>query len=275
VDKPFGEIFTFEEISEQIKKHTPQMVYIVHAETSTGALQNVEGVGELCRQYDSIFLLDTVTSIGGIPIYLDKWKVDACYAGGQKCLSCPPGISALTFGPRAMQKLKNRKSKVANWYLDMNMIAQYLAPEGGASVGRVYHHTAPISMIYALRESLRIVSEEGLEKSIKRHRNNAESLWKALEDLGLKLHVASDHRLPSLTTVCIPHDIDGFAVTKYLLETYNLEIGGGLGSLKGKVWRIGLMGFNSRPENILFVVAALKDALQKQGWKSKGSINLN
>jgi len=261
VDKPFGEVFSFDEISEQIKKHKPQMVYLVHAETSTGALQNVEGVGQLCRDIDALFLLDTVTSIGGIPIYLDKWLVDASYAGGQKCLAVPPGISLLTFGSRAMQKLKKRKTKVPNWYLDMNMIAQYLHPEGGASVARVYHHTGPVSMVYALREGLRMVCEEGLEHSWNRHITNAKMLWKGLEDMGLKPHVDLNCRLPSLTTVRVPEGVDAVAIQKYLLETFNLEIGGGLGSLKGKVWRIGLMGFNSRPENVVFCLAALKQAL--------------
>jgi len=269
LDKPYGDVFTFEEISEQVKKHKPQLVYLVHAETSTGALQNVEGVGELCREHDALFMLDTVTSIGGIPIFLDKWKVDASYAGGQKCLACPPGISLLTFNSRAMQKLKKRKTKVPNWYLDMNMIAQYLAPEGGAGVTRVYHHTGPVSMVYALRESLRMVCEEGLKNSWNRHKRNSEALWKGIEEMGLQLHVPIDHRLPSLTTIKVPEGIEGVAVQKYLLETYNLEIGGGLGSLKGKVWRVGLMGYNSRPENVLFLQAALMDALKKFGWTPK------
>jgi len=268
-EKPFGEIFTLQEIETAIEKHKPDLVWMVHGETSTGALQSVEGVGDICRKNNCLFLLDTVTTTGGIPVFLDKWKVDAAYAGGQKCLACPPGIAPLTFGPRAMEKLAKRKSKVANWYLDMNMIAQYMVPKGGPTAPRVYHHTAPISMIYALREALRVLVENGLKESWTRHRGNAEYLWKGLEDMGLQLHVDINHRLPSLTTVKVPEGVDPAKVNQYLLKNYNIEIGGGLGQLAGKVWRIGLMGYNSRRENCVLLLAALKNALADQGWPSQ------
>lgn len=268
VDKPWGEVFSLQEIREALEKHRPQVLWVCHAETSTGALQPVEGIGKLCREFDCLFMLDTVTSIGGLPIFLDDWLVDVCYAGGQKCLSCPPGCSPVSFGPRAIEKMKSFEKagkKVGSWYLDMNMIAKYLVAESGAP--RVYHHTAPISMVYALRQSLQLVADEGLSSVFQRHRDTAQFLWTELEAMGLTLHVAADHRLPSLTTVRIPEGVDGAAVVKTLREAYNIEIGGGLGQLAGKVWRIGLMGFNSRRENVLTVVAALKHAIAAHSRK--------
>eukprot|EP00123_Amoebidium_parasiticum_P001269 comp12314_c0_seq1/m.7164 comp12314_c0_seq1/g.7164 ORF comp12314_c0_seq1/g.7164 comp12314_c0_seq1/m.7164 type:complete len:398 (-) comp12314_c0_seq1:99-1292(-) len=265
ITKPWGEVFSFDEIKEAVLKYKPKILGLVHAETSTGACQPMDGIGQLCRDNDCLLLLDTVTSIGGLPVYLDRWLVDACYAGGQKCLSCPPGIAPLTFSQRALDKMQNRKTPVPNWYLDMNAIAKYLFSPGGAP--RTYHHTAPISMIYALRESLRIVAEETLPVAWDRHRKNAELLWAGLEKMGIQLHVQAEHRLPSLTTARIPEGVDGKAVTTYLLTKYNLEMGGGLGELAGKVWRIGLMGFNSRPETVQHFLACLKDALEQQGYK--------
>lgn len=211
-----------------------------------------------------LFQLWLSNSLAGVPLLLDQWGIDAAYSGGQKCLGCPPGASPITFGPRAMEKILSRSTKVANWYLDMTLIQQYLVVEAGSA--RTYHHTAPISMMYAIREALRLVAEEGLPQRWRRHRENAELLWKGLEDMGLELHVPPEHRLPSLTTVKIPEGIDGKAVTTFLLNEYNIEIGNGLGQLAGKVWRIGLMGFNSRKENVLLVISALKDALSRQGF---------
>ncbi|MFZ5867941.1 MAG: pyridoxal-phosphate-dependent aminotransferase family protein [Thermodesulfobacteriota bacterium] len=256
IEKPWGEVFSLDEIREGLREHRPAIFGLVHAETSTGAQHPMEGVGTLCREFDALLLLDTVTSLGGVPVLLDKWLVDLAYSGSQKCLSCPPGIAPLTLGERALNKLNNRKTKVPNWYLDMTMVGKYWGSE------RTYHHTAPITMNYGLREALRLIAEEGLENRWERHRKTAELLWDGLAELGIKCHVALDHRLPSLTTAIIPQGADGKAVSGYLLQNYNIEIAQGLGQLAGKVWRIGLMGFNSRPENVKLLLSAMKEALE-------------
>ena len=217
--------------------------------------QPLEGVGDLCRQHDCLLLIDTVTSLGGVPLFLDEWQVDVAYSGSQKCLSCPPGISPLTLGARALEKLNGRKTKVANWYLDMSLVGKYWGSE------RTYHHTAPINMNYAFREALRLVAEEGLEARWARHQANADLFWDGLEALGMSCHVDRAIRLPSLTTVVVPDGVDPKEVTGRLLNEYNIEIANGLGQLGGKVWRVGLMGFNSRPENVLLLLAALKEII--------------
>jgi alanine-glyoxylate transaminase/serine-glyoxylate transaminase/serine-pyruvate transaminase len=255
IEKPWGQVFSLSEFKAALELHRPAVLALVHAETSTGAAQPLDGVGELCHLYDCLLLVDTVTSLGGVPLFVDAWEIDIAYSGSQKCLSCPPGIAPLTFGPRAMEKIHNRKSKVTSWYLDMTLVGQYWGKE------RVYHHTAPINMNYALREALRLVAEEGLSERWQRHRNNAELLWLGLSDLGLSCHVDYEYRLPSLTTVRVPEGVDAKAISKYLLTHYNIEIAAGLGQLAGKVWRIGLMGFNSRAENVLLLLRALGEAL--------------
>ena len=268
LEKPWGEVFTPEEVDAACAEHKPDMIWVAHAETSTGACQPMDQLGEIARNHDCLLAADTVTSIGGLPVRLDEWGVDAAYAGGQKALSCPPGIAPLTFGDRALTKMDKRTAageQVKNWYLDMNMIKQYLVVND-FGVPRVYHHTAPISMAYALREALGILTEEGLEASWSRHRDAAEFFWNELEKIGLECHVDWEHRLPTLTTVKIPEGIDGGKVVTYLRENYNIEIAGGLGALAGTVWRIGLMGYNARRENAALVCAALRDALDAQGY---------
>lgn len=255
IEKPWGEVFSLDELRAAMERHRPVVLALVHAETSTGARQPLEGVGDLCREMDCLLLTDTVTSLGGVPLFLDEWQVDVAYSGTQKCLSCPPGLSPLTLGPRAVHKLQNRRVPVANWYLDMSLVGKYWGSE------RTYHHTAPINMNYGLREALRLVSEEGLETRWARHRANAELLWQGLADLGLECHVAAEHRLPSLTTVRVPAGVDPKAVTRTLLQEYNIEIANGLGQLAGKVWRIGLMGYNSRRENVVLLLDTLARAL--------------
>lgn len=255
LNRPWGEVFTVEEIRAGLEKHRPAVLGLVHAETSTGACQPVEEIGNLCREHDCLLLADTVTSLGGVPLFIDDWRIDAAYSGSQKCLNCPPGIAPLTFGERALAKLKSRKSKVANWYLDMTMLMNYWGSE------RTYHHTAPINMNYGLREALRIVAEEGLVARWKRHGEVANIFWEGLNDIGLGCHVVAEHRLPSLTTVKIPEGVDGKPVQKYLLNEFNIEIAGGLGELAGKVWRVGLMGYNSRRENVVLLLSALQAAM--------------
>jgi alanine-glyoxylate transaminase/serine-glyoxylate transaminase/serine-pyruvate transaminase len=257
ITKPWGQVFTLDELRTALETHRPAILALVHAETSTGARQPLEGVGELCREFDCLLLLDTVTSLGGVPIFLDEWGVDLAYSCSQKGLGCPPGASPFTMSPRATEKLQQRRNKVANWYLDMSLLSKYWGSD------RTYHHTAPINLYYALREALRLLAEEGVENSWTRHQKNVEYLWQRLEDLGLSLHVEREFRLPTLTTVCIPPGVDGKAISRQLLNEYNIEIGGGLGELAGKVWRVGLMGFNSRPESVDRLVEALEQVLSK------------
>lgn len=265
MEAEWGTVFDFETLKCAVEEHKPSILALVHAETSTGACQPLVGVGQMCHDNDCMLLADCVTSISGVPCHLDKWGVDAAYAGTQKCLSCPPGVAPLTFSERAMSKLMGRKDKVKNWYLDMTMVAAYLV--GGKGASRSYHHTAPISMVYAIREALTIVAEEGLEARWERHREVAEAFWEGLAGIGLEPLVAKEYRLPSLTTVKVPEGIDSKALTKYVLEKYQVEIGNGLGDLGGKVWRIGLMGFNSRMNVVATLLAVLKDGLQQQGYK--------
>ncbi len=244
IERPWGEAFTYEEIEAAVKLHKPAVLAMVHAETSTGICQPMDGIGDLCRAHDCLLLLDTVTSLGAVPVYLDDWKVDLAYSCSQKGLSCPPGLGPFTMGPRAEAKMESRQGKVPNWYLDVTLLNRYWGSD------RVYHHTAPVNMNFGMREALRLLAEEGLEQAWTRHRRNAERLWAGLEDLGLSLHAPEHLRLPTLTTVRIPDGVDGKAFCLHLLNTHGIEVGGGLGALAGKVWRIGLMGFNSQPENV-------------------------
>jgi alanine-glyoxylate transaminase/serine-glyoxylate transaminase/serine-pyruvate transaminase len=259
MEKSWGESFTLDEIRAGVEAHQPAILALVHAETSTGALQPMDGVGDLCRAHGCLLLIDTVTSLGTTPIFLDAWGVDAAYSCSQKGLSCPPGASPFTLGERALAKLHNRHSKVPNWYLDMSILSAYW--DGKT---RSYHHTAPINSMYAVREGLRLVVEEGVEVRWARHQANAERLWAGLAEIGLSCHVANPaHRIPALTTVRVPDGVDARETAVRLLNEYNIEIAGGLGPLAGKVWRIGLMGFNSRRENVALLLAALKNVLGK------------
>ncbi|CAN5815219.1 alanine--glyoxylate aminotransferase family protein [soil metagenome] len=251
VNRPWGEVFTLTELRAAMETHRPQILALVHAETSTGVCQPMDGIGDLCREYDCLLILDTVTSLGGVPLFLDEWKVDLAYSCSQKGLSCPPGSSPFTMGDRALEKLNNRKSKVANWYLDMSLLSNYWGN------GRTYHHTAPVNMTYAIREALRLLAEEGLEARWNRHQQAAEYLWDGLEAMGLSCHVDREYRLPTLTTVRVPEGINAKAVTSRLIDEHNMELGGGLGDLAGQVWRVGLMGYNARKENVDKFLAAL------------------
>ena len=244
IERPWGEAFALDELEQALITHRPALLALVHAETSTGVCQPMQGVGALCRRHDCLLLLDTVTSLGGVPLFLDEWQVDLAYSCSQKGLSCPPGLGPFSMGPRAEAKLSARRGKVPNWYLDVSLLNQYWGSD------RVYHHTAPVNMNFGMREALRLLAEEGLDNAWARHRRNAERLWQGVERLGLELHVPAELRLPTLTTVRIPPGVDGKAFSRHLLDQHGIEIGGGLGELAGKVWRIGLMGFNSSPENV-------------------------
>ena len=256
IDRPWGEVFTADEVRDALAQKSAKIVAIVQAETSTGALQPLGDISRVVHENGSLLLVDAVTSLGGIPVQVDEIGIDVCYSGSQKCLSCPPGLGPITLSPRAEQVLSVRKGQVANWYLDLTMIQKYWGSE------RTYHHTAPISANFALYEALRIVAEEGLEVRWARHRRNAEVLWQGLENLGLELQVPLANRLPSLTTVRIPEGVDGAKIQSRLMADYNIEIAGGLGELKGKVWRIGLMGYSSRLENVTLLLAALEECLR-------------
>ena len=257
ITRPWGEVFTAEEVAHALEERPARVVGIVHAETSTGARQPLEDIASVVHDQGGVLIVDAVTSLGGLAVKVDEIGIDACYSGSQKCLSCPPGIGPLTLGERALEKMARREHKVANWYRDMTMVQKYWGAE------RSDHHTAPISSNYAFYEGLRLVAEEGLEARWERHQANAETLWEGLEDLGLEMHVPLQYRLPSLTTVKIPEGVDETAVRSKLLNHYNIEIAGGLGELKGKVWRIGLMGYSSREENVLVLLAALEKIINE------------
>ncbi len=251
MEKPMGQAFTLAEIEANLAEHKPKVFGLIHAETSAGVLQPMDGVGEACRRHGTLLLLDTVTSLGGVPVFVDRWGVDMSYSCSQKCLSCPPGLGPVTIGPRAEERIASRSGKVPNWYLDVALLSKYWGSD------RVYHHTAPVNMNYGLREALRLLAEEGLEAAWQRHRRNAELLWEGLQSLDLKLAVEEPLRLPTLTTVYIPEGVDGKAFARALLDEEGVEIGGGLGDFAGKVWRIGLMGQNSSVESVERLIGLL------------------
>ena len=244
IEKKWGEAFSLDEIEYEIEKVKPSIFAIVHAETSTGVLQPLEGIGEICRKNNCLFLVDAVTSLGAVELFIDKWQIDLAYSCSQKGLSCPPGLSPFTMNERAKEKLKSRKSKVPNWYLDLSLLNKYWGSD------RVYHHTAPVNMNYAIREGLRLLAKEGLRNIWDRHLINSQKLYKGFSEIGLEMHVDEKFRLPTLTTVIIPTNIDGDSFRNHLLKNHGIEIGNGLGTLSGKIWRIGLMGYNSSSENV-------------------------
>lgn len=262
VEAPWGHIVRAEQVAAALAQTTkPKLVALVHAETSTGAWQPLDDVVRLAHDHGALFLADCVTSLGGVAVEIDAWGVDAAYSGTQKCLSCPPGLSPVTFGPRALDVIRARRTKAQSWYLDVGLLAQYWGEE------RVYHHTAPISMNYALREALRLVAEEGLPARFARHVRNHRALVAGLDALGLGLAAEPGHRLPMLNAVTVPGGVDEARVRARLLAEHGIEIGGGLGPMKGKVWRIGLMGESSRRASVLAVLSALEEALAGEGLR--------
>ena len=251
ISKPWGQVFTPAEIQAALDERPAAVVALVHGETSTGAAQPLDGIPEIVHAQGGLLIVDTVASLGGAPVTVDATGIDVCYSGSQKCLSAPPGLGPITFGVRALEKLEKRRTPVANWYLDLTLLRDYWGP------ARKYHHTPPLSLNYALHESLRLWSEEGIENAWARHRRLAEMLWDGLATLGLELHVAPEHRLVTLTTVRVPEEVDEAAIRRQLLLDYNIEIAGGLGELAGKVWRVGLMGYSAREQNVALLLAAL------------------
>ncbi len=251
VDAEMGEIVPPARLVEAIQKYRPALVGLVHAETSTGVAQPVEEVAHAAREAGALVVLDCVTSLSGMPVHFDQWCIDAAYSGTQKCLACPPGLSPVAFGERALARLDRRKQPVQSWYLDLGLIGRYFGEK------RVYHHTAPISMIYALDQAISNVLEEGLEARFARHRRAHEALVEGLEALGFRMLVAPEHRLPMRNTVIPPFE-DEAAVRRKLLDSHGIEVGGGLGKLAGRVWRIGLMGENARVEVVERLLAAIR-----------------
>ena len=245
-----------ERVRELLEQDDYRLVAVVHAETSTGVRNPVAEIGELVHSAGALYLVDAVTSLGGIPVELDRWHVDVCYSGTQKCLSCPPGLAPLSVSERAMEKVRGRKTKVPNWYADLNLLTQYW---GGAK--RTYHHTAPINMIYALYQAIYNILEEGMENVFARHERVHQKLVAGLEQLGLKMLVEPACRLPELNAVLVPDGVDEAALRERLLREYHIEISSGLGPLAGKVVRIGLMGYNAREENVDRLLDALKVCL--------------
>jgi alanine-glyoxylate transaminase/serine-glyoxylate transaminase/serine-pyruvate transaminase len=261
LEGPWGEVFDPQQVREAVQRVRPKVVALVHAETSTGAWQPAEQLGGICREADALLVLDAVTSLGCVPVEVDGWGVDAVYSCSQKGLSCPPGLAPVSFSERAVQAIRRRQTKVQSWYLDTTLLERYWGEE------RLYHHTAPISMTYALREGLALLHEEGLEARWARHRHNQRALQAGLEALGMTYIATAGHRLPQLHAVRIPAGVDDMAARKRLLGEFGIEVGSGLGEFKGKAWRIGLMGHGSRPANVLLLLAALEQCLLGQGAK--------
>ena len=263
VTAEWGRIIEPEAVEKALKSQKKvKLVAVVHVETSTGVLQPLQEISALCKQHEALFLVDTVTSLGGHEVALDDWGIDICYSGTQKCLSCPPGLAPFSVNDAALEVLKNRVTKVKSWYLDLTMLSNYW------STGtRLYHHTAPISMVYALHEALAMIVEEGLENRVKRHLRHGSALQAGLKAMGLALHAQEGYRSSSLTTVRIPDGVDELKIRQRLLNEYSIEIGAGLGPLKGKIWRIGLMGYSSTAGNVLIVLSALEKLLADEKYQ--------
>jgi alanine-glyoxylate transaminase/serine-glyoxylate transaminase/serine-pyruvate transaminase len=269
VDCEWGGPVDLEKARAAWRNSNARVLFAVHAETSTGVLQQLAPLREIVDERGGYLMVDAVTSIGAHPIGVDRNRVDAIYAGTQKALSCPPGLAPVSFSDRAVEKIRERKSKVGSWYLDMGLLTAYWGETSGG--GRAYHHTAPITMNYALHEALRIVAEEGLENRAARHQRNHQALVAGVEAMGLEMAVAPEHRLWTLNAVRIPDGVDDMKVRGRLLNEFNIEVGGGLGIFKGKVWRVGLMGAGSTENNVLLLLSALEKCLKDQRFTVKES----
>lgn len=265
VDAPWGAPLDPEDVRTVFSNHDPDLLGFVHAETSTGTLQtNVPELAEIAHSNDALVIADAVTSLGGVEFRVDDWGIDAAYSATQKCLSAPPGASPLTLSDRAMAKVTNRDARVRSWYLDLSELTDYWGEE------RSYHHTAPITNIYSLREALRLVAEEGIEERWERHERVAGALRAGVEAMGLD--IASESWLPSLNAVGLPEGVDDTAVIDHLLDEYGIEVASGLGDFAGEILRIGCMGYSARPENVLFLLSGLGDALENNGIDADAGI---
>jgi alanine-glyoxylate transaminase/serine-glyoxylate transaminase/serine-pyruvate transaminase len=260
LERPWGEVFSVDEIERAVKAARPKLVGVVMAETSTGAWQPIEELSRVVHDAGAMLLVDAVTALGGIPVEVDAWQIDAIYSGTQKCLSCPPGLAPVSFNERAMDVVLHRKNKVQSWYLDASMLASYWGSD------RVYHHTAPINMSYALYEAVSIILDEGLDNCFARHALNHRALKAGLAPLGIRYAAQEGRQLPMLNAVHAPADVDEARIRNDLLNRFGIEIGGGLGAYKGKAWRIGLMGYGARPANVYLLLSALEQLLAEQGF---------
>jgi alanine-glyoxylate transaminase/serine-glyoxylate transaminase/serine-pyruvate transaminase len=263
VEGEWGRAIDPNEVQKKVRGRNPKLIAVVHAETSTGVCQPLEDIASIAHEAGALFLVDMVTSLGGMEVAVDSMGIDAAYSGTQKCISCPPGLAPISFGSAAIKALESRKSPVVSWYLDMSMVRSYWGAE------RKYHHTAPINMIYALREALRIIAEEGLEARFARHQLNHRALVAGIEAMGLAMLVPESERLPMLNAICIPEGINDTKVRKALLNDFGIEIGGGLGDLQGKIWRVGLMGHSSSRKNVFLFLSTLETVLNAEGAKIK------
>ncbi len=268
IEIEWGKAFTPDEIKQALKKKSAKLVGIVHAETSTGVCQPLQEISKIVHDSGAMLLVDTVTSLGGMEVNVDGWQIDACYSGTQKCLSCPPGLAPVAFNEAAVKAIENRKTKVQSWYLDVTMIRKYWGSE------RLYHHTAPVNMNYALLESLRMIKEEGLEQRWARHLTNHKILKAGLAAIGINYVPEPGYELPMLNAVVIPADVDDVTTRKQLLSEFNIEIGVGLGDFKGKAWRIGLMGSASTLSNVMLFLSALEKCLADQGAKFEAGASI-
>jgi alanine-glyoxylate transaminase/serine-glyoxylate transaminase/serine-pyruvate transaminase len=262
VEDEWGKPVSLDKLADALEANPDaKVVAFVHAETSTGVESDAAAIAKLARKHQCLTIMDTVTSLGGTPIYIDEWGIDAVYSGSQKCLSCTPGLSPVSFSARAAQMIQQRQSKVQSWFLDLNLVMGYW----GEGAKRAYHHTAPINALYGLHEALVMLHEEGLEESWARHQLHHEALKAGLEAMGLTFLVDEAYRLPQLNTVTIPAGIEDATVRSRLLKDYQLEIGAGLGAMAGKVWRIGLMGHSANQKNVLLCLSALEAVLSELG----------
>ena len=259
MDFPWGRAVDAEMVRQKALEVVPEIIAVVHAETSTGACTSIKDISLVAKEVGAMFLVDMVTSLGGMPVGVLENNIDAAYSGTQKCISCPPGLSPISFSERAVAKLWARKSPVNSWYLDLGMVGSYWGSE------RKYHHTAPVNMIYGLHEALRIILEEGLEKRYARHLIHHRALVAGIEAMGLRMLVPEDERLPMLNAVCIPEGVDDVKVRTALLKDYGIEIGGGLGNLAGKIWRVGLMGTSCTKRNVVLFLGAMYSILKGMG----------
>ncbi|MFH0849255.1 MAG: alanine--glyoxylate aminotransferase family protein [archaeon] len=261
VKQEWGKAIAEEAVEDALRKSKAKVVAIVHAETSTGVLQPLSAISRLAHEYDAQLVVDAVTSLGGCELDVDALGIDVCYSGSQKCLNCPPGLAPITFNERALEAVANRKTKVQSWYFDMSLMEKYSFED------RAYHYTAPISMIYALREALRIIHEEGLEERWVRHKRSSQAFINGIEAMGLNMYAEEEHRLPSLNSITIPKGVSDANVRATLLNEFNVEIGGGIGLAKGKMWRVGLMGVNSNERMVVTALESLERSIRKEEEK--------
>lgn len=268
VERPWGEVFTVDDLKPMLSEAKPKYVGIVMAETSTGASQPLKEISDLVHDAGAMLIVDAVTSLGGMAVEVDDWNIDAIYSGSQKCLSCPPGLAPVSFNEAAVNHILHRKTKVQSWYLDVSMLANYWGSD------RAYHHTAPINMTYGLYEACRLLLNEGLDECFSRHSLNHQALKAGLAAIGIEYTAAEGHQLPMLNAVKIPEGVNDGEVRSALLNDFGIEIGGGLGAFKGKVWRIGLMGYGARAANILLLLSALEQLLSKQGYQFEAGASI-